>query len=37
MVLYAVFCSFKLIAVNSNGGNERGRGGGVAVVFKLGD
>lgn len=25
-----LFCSFMLIAVNSNFGNERGRGGGVA-------
>ena len=30
-----VFCSFKLIAVNGYCGNERGRGGGVAVVQEL--
>jgi hypothetical protein len=30
IVLFAVFCSFKLIAVNSNSGNEWDRGSGVA-------
>jgi hypothetical protein len=35
MLFFPFFCNFKLIAVNSYCGNERGRGGGVAVVQEL--